>query len=141
MIKEPAFAIMPIGPRVEAFPAKRPVRTTIEGRLVTLMPLDPQNHGEALYEATQGEAGDRLWLYLFDGPFTSRAVFEAYLQRAAASEDPLFFAIVDRTLEIALGYAAYMRIEPVHRRRQAGREADERDGEDEEGRYSISLNE
>ena|SRR5947207_1613752 len=115
MIKEPAFAIMPIGPRVEAFPAKRPVRTTIEGRLVTLMPLDPQNHGEALYEATQGEAGDRLWLYLFDGPFTSRAVFEAYLQRAAASEDPLFFAIVDRTLEIALGYAAYMRIEPVHR--------------------------
>ena len=99
MIEEPAFATtLPTGPQVDAFPAKRPGRTTIEGRLVTLMPLDSQAHGEALYEATRGEAGDRLWLYLFDGPFPSRAAFDAHLQRAAASEDPLFFAIVERRL-------------------------------------------
>jgi RimJ/RimL family protein N-acetyltransferase len=101
----------PIGPSVGGFPAKRPGRTTLEGRLVMLAPLDPAAHGDALYEATRGEGGDQLWLYLFEGPFPDRAAFDLHLQRAAASDDPLFFAILDR----ASGYAAYMRIEPTHR--------------------------
>jgi RimJ/RimL family protein N-acetyltransferase len=56
-----------------------------------------------------------LWLYLFEGPFPDRAAFDAHLRRMAASEDPLFFAILDRASGPAVGYAAYMRIEPVHR--------------------------
>jgi RimJ/RimL family protein N-acetyltransferase len=87
----------------------------LQGRLVTLTPLDPVAHGEALYEATHGEAADQLWLYLFEGPFPDRAAFDLHLQRVAASEDPLFFAILDRASATAVGYAAYMRIEPAHR--------------------------
>jgi RimJ/RimL family protein N-acetyltransferase len=105
----------PIGPSVDASPARRPGRTALQGRLVTLTPLDPVAHGDALYEAACGEATDHLWLYLFEGPFPTRADFDSHLQRAAASEDPLFFAILDRASERAVGYAAYMRIEPVHR--------------------------
>jgi RimJ/RimL family protein N-acetyltransferase len=105
----------PIGPRVNDSPARRPARTTLQGRLVTLTPLDPVAHGEALYEATHGEAADQLWLYLFEGPFPDRAAFDLHLQRVAASEDPLFFAILDRASATAVGYAAYMRIEPAHR--------------------------
>jgi RimJ/RimL family protein N-acetyltransferase len=56
-----------------------------------------------------------LWLYLFEGPFPRRADFDSHLKRAAASEDPLFFAILDRASGTAVGYAAYMRIEPAHR--------------------------
>ena len=104
-----------IGPRVDVSPATRPGRTTLQGRLVTLMPLDPATHGEALFDATRGEAGDQLWLYLFEGPFPIRADFDAHLRRMAASEDPLFFAITDRASGQAIGYAAYMRIEPLHR--------------------------
>ena len=105
----------PIGPLVNVFPAKRPSRTTLQGKLVTLVPLDPVAHGDALYEATRGAAADQLWLYLFEGPFPRRADFDSHLKRAAASEDPLFFAILDRASGTAVGYAAYMRIEPVHR--------------------------
>ncbi len=86
---------LPIGPRVDASPARRPARITISGRLVRLVPLDPRAHGDSLYEGTRGEAGDRLWQYLFEGPFPDRASFDIHLQRMAASEDPLFFAILD----------------------------------------------
>jgi RimJ/RimL family protein N-acetyltransferase len=87
----------------------------LQGRFVTVAPLDPIVHADALYEATRGEAGDRLWDYLFDGPFPDSQAFRAYLQRLAASEDPLFFAILNRTSGSAVGHAAYMRIEPAHR--------------------------
>jgi RimJ/RimL family protein N-acetyltransferase len=106
---------MPIGPAVDGTPARRPTRTTLPGRVVTLAPLDPQAHGAALYEGICGEAGDRLWQYLFEGPFTDRAAFDVHLRRIAASEDPLFLAILDNASGKAMGYASYMRIEPVHR--------------------------
>jgi RimJ/RimL family protein N-acetyltransferase len=83
--------------------------------VVTLAPLDPQAHGDALYEGGSGEGGDRLWQYLFEGPFADRATFDLHLQRIATSEDPMFFAIVDNASGKAIGYASYMRIEPVHR--------------------------
>ncbi len=105
----------PIGPRVDPSPARRPGRATLEGRQVTLKPLDPAAHGDALYEGTRGKAGDRLWQYLFEGPFPDRAAFDVYLQRVAAAEDPLFFAILNQASGIAIGYASYLRIEPAHR--------------------------
>ncbi len=105
----------PIGSRVDTTSARRPVRTALRGRLVTLAPLDPPAHGYSLYEETRGETGDQLWQYLFEGPFSDRAAFDIHLKRIAASEDPLFFAIVDSASGKAVGYAAYMRIEPVHR--------------------------
>jgi RimJ/RimL family protein N-acetyltransferase len=106
---------MAIGPRVSTSPAQRPARTTLPGKLVTLTPLDAVAHGDALYEATRGEAGESLWKYLFEGPFSGRAAFDLHLRKAATSEDPLFFAILNQTSGRAAGYAAYMRIEPAHR--------------------------
>lgn len=105
----------PIGPRVEGPQARRPARTTLPGRVVTLAPLDPPAHGDALYEGIGGQAGERLWQYLFEGPFADRTAFDFHLQRIAASEDPLFSAILDNASGRAVGYASYMRIEPVHR--------------------------
>jgi RimJ/RimL family protein N-acetyltransferase len=106
---------LPIGPRVDGSPARRPGPTTLPGRVVTLAPLDPRTHGDALYEGMSREGGDRLWQYLFEGPFTDRPAFDTHLQRIAASEDPLFVAILDNASGTAVGYASYMRIEPVHR--------------------------
>lgn len=105
----------PIGARVDASPAKYPGHTTLQGQLVTLTSLDPASDAEALYNHTHGPEKERLWMYLFDGPFSSSAEFEFALKRKALSSDPLFFAIRENASGMALGYASYLRIEPVHR--------------------------
>jgi len=104
-----------IDARVEATPAKRPQRTTLDGRVVRIVPLDPVAHAGALFKGACGEENEHLWLYLFEGPFATRAAFDSHLQQKARSEDPLFFAIVDKPSGDAVGYAAYMRMEPTHR--------------------------
>jgi len=106
---------VPIGPQVDPRPARRPKRVAITGRYVDVVALDPGVHGDALFHGTSGPGHDVLWAYLFDGPFHDRASFNAALERKAGSEDPLFFAIVDRPSQHAVGLASLMRIEPVHR--------------------------
>ena len=96
-------------------PAVRPRRETLEGRAVLIQPLDPLVHGDALYEGTHADHREQLWLYLPEGPFPDRSTFGSYLKRASVSEDPLFFAIVDKSSGVAAGMAAYLRIEPNHK--------------------------
>jgi RimJ/RimL family protein N-acetyltransferase len=106
---------LPIGPETASAPAKRPVRTRLDGRLVTVTAIDPVAHADALYEGTHGPEMEKLWLYLSDGPFPDRTAFRAYLEKRAKSDDPLSFAIVDNSLGNAVGHASYMRITPEHR--------------------------
>ena len=106
----------PIGPLVAAHHAKRPERVTLEGRWITLQPLDAEKHAEALYQGSNGdEARNRVWTYLFNGPFSKLADFAADIELKARSVDPHFFAVVDHASGRAVGYQALMRIEPTHR--------------------------
>jgi len=93
----------------------RPQRVTIEGRYVTIEPLEPTKHTEALWQGLGGSANESLWLYMPDGPFMNRAAFEAHMQAKAISEDPLFFAIVDKKTGLAVGRSTLMRIDPPNR--------------------------
>jgi RimJ/RimL family protein N-acetyltransferase len=95
--------------------APRPSRVTLEGQSVDIAPLDADRHATALFEATHGAEHDGLWTYLFDGPFADRAAFDTSMRRMVRSEDPLYYAIVDRASGLAVGRAALMRIEPAHR--------------------------
>jgi len=104
-----------IGPPVDPRAARRPGRVVLEGRDVSIEPLDPLRHGDSLFESTARPEHDTLWTYMFDGPFADRASFDESLARLAASGDPLHFAIVDRSSSRATGRAALMRIEPAHR--------------------------
>jgi RimJ/RimL family protein N-acetyltransferase len=113
-VKDWTFGL-PVGEEVDAAPARRPRRIALAGRLVDVTPLDPAAHAASLYEGTHGEGRERLWVYLEASPSPDRSAFDAYLRRQAASEDPLFFAIVDKASGRAAGHAAYMRIEPAHR--------------------------
>jgi RimJ/RimL family protein N-acetyltransferase len=100
---------------VDAVPAKRPARAVLAGRYVTLAPLELSRHGNALWEATKGDENDALWRYLAEGPFRQREDFDKALAAMAASEDPLFFAIVDSATHDAIGRASYLRIDIRHR--------------------------
>jgi hypothetical protein len=85
----------------------------LAGRFIKLVPLNPEAHGEALYENSHGEGQELLWRYLFDGPYPNRTAFDARLRQMASSRDPLFFSILDQASGNAVGYASYMRIDPL----------------------------
>ena len=99
---------------LDSSPAKLPIRQTHEGRVVRLEPLNAAAHAEALYEGAHGNGKEDLWRYLFEGPFPDALAFKAYIERFSSLEDQLFFAIIDKASKLAVGYASYLRIEPVH---------------------------
>ena len=97
-------ATLPIGPSIDSHPAKRPERATLEGRWVTLVPLNPNEHAKALYEGSNGDAArEAAWAYLFDGPYASLDEFRANLEAKARSTDPLFFTVIDKASGKAVG--------------------------------------
>jgi RimJ/RimL family protein N-acetyltransferase len=91
--------------------ARRPEREPLQGARVRLEPLDPGRHQIGLFVAA-GEP--EIWQYLPNGPYEDEASFAAMLAANAASEDPLYFAIVDLRDGRAGGMATYMRITPEH---------------------------
>ena len=104
---------LPIGDQVSTAAAKRPVRITLAGQHVRLVPLNAASHAANLFEAVRRH--DEVWAYLFDGPYPDLKSFRERLESMAQSDDPLFFAIIDSRSGHAVGYASYMRIEPSHR--------------------------
>ena len=108
----------PVGDVVAAGDARRPERLVMRGRLVTVVPLDPEVHGAALWEGIRGN--DWLWTYMFDGPFAEEGSFRASLEAKARSEDPLFYAIVERSSGEAVGIASLMNIHEKNRSIEVG---------------------
>jgi RimJ/RimL family protein N-acetyltransferase len=106
---------LPIGPMILPGGSKRPNRVTLQGRWATICPLDPDRHYKDLFEGTHGGDGDRIWLYMSEGPFSDPASFRSYLLKRAESEDPLSFTILENSSGRAMGHASYMRITPEHR--------------------------
>jgi RimJ/RimL family protein N-acetyltransferase len=104
-----------IGIALDASPALLPQPTVLTGRRVTLRPFDRASQAEALYQATHGPEREDLWRYMSEGPFASRADFNAAFGQKEKSLNPFFFAIVDNATGIPVGQASYLRIEPAHR--------------------------
>lgn len=105
----------PVGEPVDPSSSPRPQRITMEGSSVRLVPLDAHAHLDDLWIATSGPDNEHLWAYMFEWPFQNRSSFEANLQRKESSDDPLYYTIIDKPSGDAVGWAAYMRMEPIHR--------------------------
>jgi RimJ/RimL family protein N-acetyltransferase len=95
-------------------PRPRPSRETLEGRYVRLEPLDPAAHGDELYAASSVPDAAERFAWLFEYPPESRAAFQPWLERMAASEDPLVFAVIDKASGTVAGRQTLMRIDPTH---------------------------
>ncbi len=91
-------------------PARPLGRVALEGELVRLEPVDVARHSGQLFAAQSGAA--ELWEYLPYGPFAGETVFRTWLTERAATSDPLFYAIIDRSVGLALGMASFLRVEP-----------------------------
>jgi RimJ/RimL family protein N-acetyltransferase len=86
----------------------------IQGRYVRLESLDPARHGDDLFQASQASHSQERFRYLFEEAASDRATFDAWMEKSAASEDPLFFAVVDQASGKVVGRQTLMRIDPVH---------------------------
>jgi len=95
-------------------PRPRPRRIVIDGRNVRLEPLSAARHGDGLFAAsTVADAAERF-RYLLESPPENRRAFQAWLDHAEASADPLVFAVIDQASGVVAGRQALMRIEPAH---------------------------
>jgi len=97
-----------------AAPTLLPQRVTLEGSAVRLAPLRAR-HAVDLYEATHGAGREALWRYLPTEPFADQAAFDASIATKEASEDPLWFAVLDHASGGALGMLSLMRIDAPNR--------------------------
>lgn len=92
----------------------RPERKALDGKYVRLEPLSATKHGDGLFEAaTVGNADDRF-RYLGETTPASRAEFQPWLEKAEASEDPLYFACIDKASGKVAGRQTLMRIDPAN---------------------------
>ncbi len=99
----------PLGAAVDFTAPPLPGQAVIPGDWVRLERLSADAHAGAVFDAQQGH--DALWDYMPNGPYTQRADFEAWVAQAAASTDPVFYAILPVGAAQAQGYASLMRID------------------------------
>jgi RimJ/RimL family protein N-acetyltransferase len=121
-------------------PVPLPRREPMQGRTVTLEPLDAARHAASLWNAIQGH--DEVWQWLFDGPYATEADFTAAIARKQTDANQIFYAIIPTasghandepvpsagdsnqrvvpaqpqtypSVRGALGYASYLRMEPA----------------------------
>ena len=96
------------------------MRPSIEGSSVRLERLSATAHGEALWNAIGGQHNDKLWRYMHEGPFHDREPFDGCLRAKSEAVDRVYYAIVDRPSDRALGLAALMRIDKENRVLEVG---------------------
>ena len=92
----------------------RPERIVLEGRYARLEPVDPARHGADLLASAQKPGAEDRFRYLFEEPPADLAALTPWLERAATSTDPLFFAVIDRSTDRAEGRQSLMRIDATH---------------------------
>jgi RimJ/RimL family protein N-acetyltransferase len=94
--------------------ARLPQRIVLEGHYVRLEPLDEGRHVSDLFRSALAPGANQRFRYLAEEPPREISEFQGWLTWAAASQDPLFFAVIDRKTERAEGRQALMRIVPGH---------------------------
>jgi RimJ/RimL family protein N-acetyltransferase len=114
--------VLPIGELVQPqSPAARPARTRLVASRFELQPLNPDRDADDLYRfGHEGPGAGMLWTYMAYGPFAGRDEMHAWLVTCAASDDPLFFSVVERDTDRRVGMCSFMSISPEMQRIEIG---------------------
>jgi RimJ/RimL family protein N-acetyltransferase len=104
----------PIGPALPDWrPPPRPAQRVLAGRFCRVEPLEVARHARELFDANSQDREQRMWTYLFSGPFASFEEYARWLAERAIGTDPLFRTFIELSSGRAVGIGAYMRIEPA----------------------------
>ena len=133
----PTFSINPPLPddvlaKAKSLPTK-PAPVTLEGRYVTLKPLDLARDLATLYAVSNGQPaslGERsidaydadmlVWRYMLGGPFVSSDELAAHLQAQIDTPNGLPFTVFDNLTGTQVGVANYMSNFPAHLKIELG---------------------
>jgi RimJ/RimL family protein N-acetyltransferase len=94
--------------------APRPQRTVLDGRYARLEPLSIERHEAQLFASALEPGAEARFAYLFDAPPADARAFRTWMETAVSTDDPLFFAVIDRATGRAEGRQALMRIDAPH---------------------------
>ena len=103
----------PIGEDVVWSGAKPPPRSNMDGKYCRLEPIDIDRHAVDLFEAFSADETGVIWTYLFTDPFETETDLRSWMAQACLGDDPLFHAVIDKRSNKAVGFATFMRIDPV----------------------------
>jgi len=111
MIKHHNKLGQPIGHPMDNWqPCPTPSPIEMSGSFCQLQPLNCAKHAEDLYSHFQLDSENKIWTYLPYGPFKDFSEFSNWLTQKSQSQDPLFFAIIDKNSGRALGVASFLRM-------------------------------
>ena len=113
---------LPVGEPVEQpDPSPVPEKTALDGRFVTLIPLDPDADAQELFDCSHGdEDTESLWTYMGYGPFRDRDAMQAWLRDNAELDDPLFLTVHQKSPQRRVGMVSIMSIIPEMGRLEVG---------------------
>ena len=116
------IGVLPIGELVHPpRPAARPERRLLTAARFELRPLDPERDADDLFRVGHdGPGSELLWTYMGYGPFDTRDDMRAWLESCAVTDDPLFFAVVERASGKRVGMCSFMSIVPEMQRVEIG---------------------
>lgn len=107
--------VQPIGDEVLAWQgAKKPVATFIEGRYCDLQPLEVERHYESLFAAFSEDVNGNNWTYLPASPPPHIIQFKQWLIQTCNASELLFYAIIEKQSDCAIGMAALMRVDAAN---------------------------
>lgn len=95
-------------------PRQPPRREAMEGHHVRLEPLDPARHGDGLFAASATPDGEDRFRWLFEQPPADRAAFQQWLEKVAASADPVWYTVIDKASGRIAGRQTFMRIDTTY---------------------------
>ncbi len=93
-------------------PVALPRPVALQGRHVSLEPVDAAKHTADLWRAVYGH--DEVWDYLADGPYGIEADLRRALEEKQAAASAVFLAITPKTSGKVEGYASFMRMDAAN---------------------------
>jgi len=86
----------------------------LDGRYARLEPLSVEQHEADLFASAREPGNEARFRYLFDRAPADEREFRDWMEKAVGTDDPLFFAVIDKGTGRAEGRQALLRIDPVH---------------------------
>jgi len=86
----------------------------MEGRFVRLERLSAGRHGDGLHACSTMPDADARFRWLPEYPPENRQAFQPWLERAEASADPLYYAVIDKATGKVAGRQTFLRIDTAN---------------------------